>query len=186
MFELYKAACQSAFQLFYGPGDLAGKQCARVEQKFCHQFRTYRDWKTEDETASSADLHAATSQMTKILWSTSKSKKTCLKCLVRIPQHVLSCGHSICDTCFKIFGKGILGQEHKFTLSECVLCREGPSTEVMLKPPTCGSRILGIDGGGTRGVVPLEFLLLLQETLGSDCVLTDLFDFAVGTSAGKF
>ncbi|KAH8431446.1 patatin-like phospholipase family protein [Aspergillus melleus] len=43
--------------------------------------------------------------------------------------------------------------------------------------------ILAIDGGGVRGVIPLEFLVLVQESLGR-CPLQDLVDLGVGTSSG--
>ncbi|PYH80588.1 phospholipase, patatin family protein [Aspergillus uvarum CBS 121591] len=43
--------------------------------------------------------------------------------------------------------------------------------------------VLAIDGGGVRGVIPLEFLTLIQESLGS-CLLQDLIDISIGTSSG--
>ncbi|KAL9606564.1 MAG: hypothetical protein Q9179_000289 [Wetmoreana sp. 5 TL-2023] len=58
------------------------------------------------------------------------------------------------------------------------------SLSVVLKPPTAGINILSIDGGGVRGAVPLEFLSILQEILGDDCPIQDLFDLAFGTSSG--
>ena len=93
-----------------------------------------------------------------------------LYCLVCIPQYILSCGYLVCDTCVKIFGKGILGTKYKFIILEYIFCRAGSLT-ALIKPLIYGVRILGIDGGGTRGVVPLEFLILLQKTLGSKCKL---------------
>ena len=53
-----------------------------------------------------------------------------------------------------------------------------------MKPPTSGVRILSVDGGGTRAVVPLESLRLLQELLGTDCHVNEFFDIAAGTSSG--
>ncbi|KAK9604833.1 hypothetical protein V6Z93_002782 [Aspergillus fumigatus] len=52
-------------------------------------------------------------------------------------------------------------------------------------PPTMNPTILAIDGGGVRGVIPLEFLVLMQEHLGPSCPLQDLVELAVGTSSGK-
>ncbi|KAJ6109862.1 hypothetical protein N7486_002097 [Penicillium sp. IBT 16267x] len=49
-------------------------------------------------------------------------------------------------------------------------------------PPTLSPTILAIDGGGVRGVIPLEFLLLIQEHLGP-CAIQDVVDLAVGTSS---
>lgn len=43
-------------------------------------------------------------------------------------------------------------------------------------------RILSIDGGGIRGVIPLVMLAELERRTGRCCV--DLFDFFVGTSTG--
>lgn len=74
--------------------------------------------------------------------------------------------------------------DYRYELDTCLLCGTGALT-VILKPPTAGISILSIDGGGVRGAVPLEFLSTLQETLGDDCPIQDLFDLAFGTSSGK-
>ncbi len=74
---------------------------------------------------------------------------------------------------------------HQYHVQRCPLCGAG-SLEVTLKPPTAGVRVLTIDGGGVRGVVPLEFLRILQDTIGPECPVQDLFDLAFGTSSGKF
>src|SRR5205814_7260003 len=53
-----------------------------------------------------------------------------------------------------------------------------------LKPPTAGVRILCIDGGGVRGIIPLNVMALLQILAGQDFHVQDLFDLKFGTSAG--
>ena len=45
-----------------------------------------------------------------------------------------------------------------------------------------GSRILFLDGGGIKGLVQLEILFQLEER--TQCKITDLFDWIVGTSVG--
>lgn len=42
--------------------------------------------------------------------------------------------------------------------------------------------ILSIDGGGVRGVIPIEVLMMLEEELGANVV--EIFDEIVGTSTG--
>lgn len=101
----------------------------------------------------------------------------------RKPEQVFTCGHAICDVCVEIFGNAILEHEYCYIVI-CILCQNG-NLVAKLKPPTAGVRILSIDGGGVRGVIPLEFLSLLQDLVGTACPIQDLFDLAIGTSSGK-
>jgi len=45
-----------------------------------------------------------------------------------------------------------------------------------------GSRLLFLDGGGLKGLVQLEVLMELEER--TQCSISDLFDWIVGTSTG--
>jgi patatin-like phospholipase/acyl hydrolase len=57
---------------------------------------------------------------------------------------------------------------------------------ISLMPLTAGIRLLSLDGGGVRGVIPLVYLEFLQDRLAELQVpLRDVFDFVCGTSAGK-
>ncbi|KAK5163302.1 hypothetical protein LTR04_002627 [Oleoguttula sp. CCFEE 6159] len=176
---VYKSACRDALKQVFDVESFVDYQCRRIENNFSSQFQYL-----ETGHATSAELHWSNVRSKGNIWTTSKCNKSCLYCLLRSPEHVLDCGHAICDTCVRIFGKAMIGMEHHFSIDRCLLCVSRGSLEAKLKPPTSGVRLLSIDGGGTRGVVPLEFLMLLQEKLGSECALQDFFDLALGTSSG--
>ena len=72
----------------------------------------------------------------------------------------------------------------QYHVGTCLLCRSGDRT-IRLKPFSAGERILAIDGGGTRGVIPLDILAIIQGMMGSELQIQDLFDIAFGTSVGK-
>ena len=76
--------------------------------------------------------------------------------------------------------------EYHFKISSCLLCVDRGSVLAKVLPPTAGVRILTIDGGGICGVIPLEFLQLLQRILGPTIAIQDLFDVVFGTSSGKY
>ncbi len=135
------------------------------------------------ETA--AQLHANNLRACSLQWTQLKSHRTCLFCIRRKPEHVLTCEHAICDVCIVVFGNSTTGKEHRFEIDSCVLCLTKGKLVANLKPKTAGVRILSVDGGGVRGVVPLEFLGLLQGLLRSDLCLQDLFEQAFGTSSGR-
>lgn len=98
---------------------------------------------------------------------------------------MLSCEHAICEVCVRIFGDPLPENEFCYMVSSCVLCVQKGTLSTRLKPPTAGARILAIDGSGVRGVIPLEFLGLLQDLMGFDLHLQDFFKQAFGTSSGK-
>ena len=84
-----------------------------------------------------------------------------------------------------MFGKPVRGEEQTLEIEPCVLCLTKGKLVAKLKPATAGARILSVDGGGVRGVVPLEFLALLQGVLASELRVQDLFEQAFGTSSGR-
>lgn len=151
--------------------------CALVER---HMNRLFH--RLIFECHSSARLHYDNLSKLNCDWVAVHSNRTCLYCLFRTPEKTLSCGHSIDDTCVRIFGRGLPGAEEKFVIQRCILCKEGTLTTV-LQPLTASLSILTIDGGGSRGVIPLEFLALMQNMI--DCPIQDLLDMAVGTSSDK-
>ncbi|KAK0304140.1 hypothetical protein LTR82_017315 [Friedmanniomyces endolithicus] len=89
------------------------------------------------------------------------------------------------DAFSTLYGPSLLDcLEETFLLKRCVLCRVGCDVKVVLKPPTAGVRIISVDGGGIRGVIPLQIMLLLEASMGRACRLQNFIDIAFGTSAG--
>ena len=73
---------------------------------------------------------------------------------------------------------------YSYNITRCILCLTKGTLSANLKPPTAGARILSVDGGGIRGVVPLEYLNMLQNLLGPTVRVQELFEVAFGTSSG--
>lgn len=146
-----------------------------------------KHWKAmTDELRSAAELHKILleDQSIRSQWGTLHTNVFCAICLLRRPEHVFKCRHSICDFCVRTFGLTRITEEHSFTFANCICYGKSADLLVRLKPPTAGLRLLSVDGGGVKGIVPLEFLNLLQKSLGSSCRVQDLFDLAIGTSVG--
>jgi hypothetical protein len=114
-----------------------------------------------------------------------RSNTICLYCVFQTAQHVLGCGHTLCDRCAHVFGTPTVGLEYQFTIRGCIYCLYQRPLVASILPPTMSPSVLAIDGGGVRGVIPLEFLLLIQEHL-HPCRIQDVVDLALGTSSGRF
>jgi hypothetical protein len=115
-----------------------------------------------------------------------RSNRSCLTCLLRMPEKVLSCGHSICEICLQLFGSNGQSGDHTFHLEDCPVCGKFTNRSFRLVPPNAGTRLLSIDGGGVRGVISIIFLRHLHQQLEEfDCPLGEFFDLVCGTSAGK-
>jgi hypothetical protein len=117
-----------------------------------------------------------------------RSYRSCFCCFMFMPEKVLACGHAICDFCVRRFGSTSSEGRHNFEMPSCPLCGvQQPREKAIfrLMPPTAGIRILCLDGGGIRGVVPLVFLKYLETELSLfGCSLQEMFDYVGGTSAG--
>ncbi|KAI9717977.1 MAG: hypothetical protein M1828_007013 [Chrysothrix sp. TS-e1954] len=137
---------------------------------------------------TAASLHATNMRIHHARLRSVKSNRSCLCCLMRMPEKVLDCGHALCDVCVRIFGERSCTQKHSYTITTCVLCGvPNQSPNFNFVPPTAGIRILALDGGGIRGVIPLTFLMHLQQDLTTmlpSSALQDHFDLVCGTSSG--
>ena len=154
------------------------RTCDRIKK---HLMAFFSKMISHDQT--SADLHASGFADSRLPWKDLRSNVTYLCYVQRKPENVASYGHAFCDTCVRIYGTQSTSIEHQYMLT-CIICNGGTLT-VGLQPPTHGIRILSIDGGGTRGVIPLKYLAMLQETVGDSCPVTSLFDLRFSTSSGK-
>lgn len=155
-------------------------QCTRIENNIVTLFSVL-----QHKPCSSAELRSSHLKSQSAQWCHLKSNRTCLLCVCRSPEHPRDCGHAICDICPQTFGESFLHMEYHFTLSQCFLCLSQVSLTAQIKSPTAGPCILSIDSGGSKGVISLEFIRLLQEALGRGCRLQDVIDLAVGTSSGE-
>lgn len=133
---------------------------------------------------SAMQSHRETLACLDLDWSLLKSNKTCLFCLRRAPENILSCGHAMCDVCVRNVGEETLTIDDQYHIDVCLLCRKGRLV-AGLKPLTAGLRVLSVDGGGTRGVIAIGILNLLQSILGNVWRIQDSFDVAYGTSVGR-
>ncbi|KAF2727575.1 FabD/lysophospholipase-like protein [Polyplosphaeria fusca] len=148
--------------------------------------QSFARFEFDTEGCSALDQHT---ERLKSLWpnfARFKSFKSCFSCLMLMPEKVFDCGHAICNVCIRRFGERPRSEKHEYTLIACILCGQSQSKRSFrLKPPTAGIRILCIDGGGIRGVVPLTFLQDLDRSLSHfKRPLGDYFDYVCGTSAG--
>jgi hypothetical protein len=114
--------------------------------------------------------------------------RKCLCCFMFSAEKVLECGHAICNACIRRFGQKSSEGRHSFQILSCILCgflQPRDKALFRLTPPTAGLRVLCLDGGGVRGVMPLVFLEYLQSELQTiGCSIQDMFDYVGGTSAG--
>lgn len=118
-------------------------------------------------------------------WSTMRTTICCLVCIRRRPEHILECGHGICDTCLQIYGEPLKGKEYHFKIHNCVVCQASLEFEARISPPTAYKRMLSLDGGGVKAVVSLRFLEALEKELALPYSLREHFDYGIGTSSGK-
>ncbi|KAI9765987.1 MAG: hypothetical protein M1840_006994 [Geoglossum simile] len=133
----------------------------------------------------SAEIHHKNIQRFKPKLREIRNGNTCLVCLRRKPEYSLPCGHSLCENCVCVFGECSEQDAWVFEIRCYFLCGlELSEVTVKVKPPTAGVRVLCIDGGGARGIIPLQSLQLLQERLGIPCPIQENFEVAFGTSSG--
>ncbi|KAK4551391.1 hypothetical protein LTR86_011198 [Recurvomyces mirabilis] len=130
-----------------------------VQREFVRGWGVMR----RDRTTALA-LHKTRIQQATIrdLWSCTHSNVLCSIYLLRRPEHILKCRHTLCDFCVKRFGTLRPSEEYVFVFDNCLVCGKEATLLVRLKPPTADIRIISVDGGGIRAIVPLELLSQLS------------------------
>ncbi len=183
--SLYADACLAAYgqialvqeSLWLSPQDLK----VRTERKFVMMFQT---WQSGETTLT--QLHQQHLRRLKGHWRSHRSSSVCLSCLVGwCPEHRLSCGHWLCDACVQAAGTRTTANPRQYTILKCPLCGDSRGTTIFVQPILAGWRILSIDGGGVRGIIPLSLLVELERRIGIEDILLFAFDFGIGTSAGE-
>jgi hypothetical protein len=118
-----------------------------------------------------------------------QTHKSCLSCLLRAPEHKFVCQHVLCEECCIGLGRSTAARPHIYEFSACPLCAAPCQVRVRVRPVTAGLRVLAIDGGGIRAVIPLQFLRALQRAvgvvIGFAIPIQELFDLSFGTSSGR-
>ncbi|KAK0724572.1 hypothetical protein B0H67DRAFT_657154, partial [Lasiosphaeris hirsuta] len=112
---------------------------------------------------------------------------TCFCCVRAIPEHILPCGHILCEPCIQSFGSYVGGGAHEMTYCPFHPNRESWESrpfKVAFKPEDAGVRVLCLDGGGIRGIIELALLKSIERELGGFVPVQNFFDLIVGTSTG--
>jgi hypothetical protein len=178
---LYKDDFSHAFSnVSPSPGG-AEQLCEKLQREFERLWRA---------STNARQTHLDVLKRSATQWAPLKSNTTCLCCARRKPEYVMPCTHALCERCFKTFARNVSGDRDggiadMWSLSDCPNCNMQISFKVRIKPRTAGYRLIGIDGGGIKGTIPLENLFLLQNMIG-DCPIQELFDLAFGTSVGEY
>lgn len=179
---LYKALLLRGIKDFATSRELASELlCIDIEGQIVDLFSQMRQTNKSTLTLRQDILHRF-----KPYAPLFKPFQTCLYCLSRKPEHEFDCGHTICDVCVVIFGDRTPGLEYRVDIGTCHLCDTEINFRAKLLPPTCGVRFISIDGGGSRGIVPLEYLDAFQDVLDLPYPLQEHFDYGIGTSIGKY
>lgn len=182
--EFFGSRCKKAIQRYTADLIMQRKFLTDVQRSLSQGLSQLE---TNPELYSALHQHRQCLQTLRSNFLRLKSFKSCLSCLMSMPEKVFDCGHAICNLCIRRLGQRARNEKHTFRITECVLCGQTQSKATFsLIPPTAGIRILCIDGGGIRGVIPLTFLQFMEKELSFiGCALQEHFDYVCGTSAGE-
>ncbi|KAL5410094.1 hypothetical protein PMIN04_010753 [Paraphaeosphaeria minitans] len=92
----------------------------------------------------------------------------------------------LCEECCKALGRRFDTDPHLYVFDHCPICELSCEVALRVKPVTAGFRVLSIDGGGIRAVIPIQFLRALEQAIGLDMPVQEHFDLSYGTSSGTY
>jgi hypothetical protein len=184
--SLYQESCENVAKAIAAHRDEAGLPPmatgfpSLILHNFCVLYKKLRHHN------GSRDLHRKQLAHTHQRGCLPSSEDTCFGCLQRRPQHCLPCGHWLCQVCVRTFYDEFSDESWLYKIDTCVIC--GLATgqhRIRIKADTADPCVLSIDGGGARGRGPLEFLRILEETIGLPFSVQRHFDVVFGTSSGR-
>ncbi|KAH0542474.1 hypothetical protein FGG08_003145 [Glutinoglossum americanum] len=181
--QLYQETCEIAIQQCEVTKSIRDVLARFMKLVRVHFEQLYKSLAFTSTTASRSHRLRLLDLKTQL--SAFRSHTTCLCCLMRMPEKVFTCGHGLCDTCVQVFGTALKREPYSYLINLCLLCgANNRNRKFRYQPPTAGLRILCLDGGGIKGIIPLVVLVHIQQELGIDCLFQDLFDSVYGTSSG--
>lgn len=131
-----------------------------MELHFSRLYKRFSENAVSLANLRKEQLKSFSSQVSRI-----QSSRICLVCLLRSAQHILVYRYIVYDRYTQIFGSPTSGLEYQFTIKGYLYYLYQRPLVVDILPPTISPTILTIDSNRVRGVIPLEFLLLVQEHL---------------------
>lgn len=142
-----------------------------------------RPWPSASEVTA---YRASVLATLKPCWVEVHSYRSCFTCLRSLPDHVLPCGHALCEACAIDF---CLSHDNEpvteLVFKRCVICKSSwPPQIIQIKPEYAGVRILTLDGGGVRGILELALWQLVEKEVGLELPICRYFDLIIGTSTG--
>ena len=155
------------------------------------QFQDYFEEWQRHSNISAADFHLQ--NMKALDLRHLSSTDTCLACGRRRPMLSLpDCQHCVCEKCITEYGRPDRDDPLLFHIDWCFVCDtkiESQKVVVRVDPPTVGTSVLCVDGGGTGGIIPLRVMQRIEEKIrdkvGGHIPLQTFFKLAFGVSSGK-
>lgn len=180
--RLYESQLTVICRLLHPNTQYAGRLKGSIQSAFEAQVVSARDSHT-----ATAETHRALLLTFKQFWKSLYSSSTCYSCLLRLPQNVLTCKHSLCDSCVRIHGTSMPTECWVYAIKLCPLCHDANEVKFTLKPPTAGTRGISLSGTSKDDFEHgARFLRELQFAIGlNGASLREHFDFVLASGTGS-